>query len=253
MTDDAATGEGRAPDLPAPLASTEQHEACRRLLDHADTRRTVQEGTVISRHGDPCDGLHVIEDGVVNFSRMNLAGEEILFHVGLPGFWFGLNEVRSLGGTLKPLNAVAATAATVASVPEPAVEHLLANDPLVRRYFTTMLMCRYAALLDMVETGLKSDPEARLATRLLAFARINVLPGALPPRMDLPVSQATLSALTGVSRQTVNRSIKKLVETGVLERIYGGVRIVDFEKLAVIAGEALTVQLVQRLADGRGR
>lgn len=235
--DETNPSVGEAPH-PVPLSRDELAEASKRLREAADRERYVRAGEFLRKRGDPNDGLHFIVSGAMHFHRPHRGGGQLLFHVGLPGFWFGVGEVPSLGGSRSMLSAEAVAPTVVASIDLPAAEALLASDDLVRRYHLSMLMNRYATMLDFAETGLKPTPEERLATRLLGFARLNTVPAPLPERMELPISQATLSALTGVSRQTVNRAVRHLVEAGALEAVYGGVRIVDFPRLAEAAGEA---------------
>ena len=224
------------PPHPPGLTAAERHEAEALLAARCERRQTFAPGEVIARQGDASDGLHRVDHGAVNFLRIDRTGQSILFHVGLPGFWYGVGEHRALGGSRKPLHVVAASEVRLSSIGADAVDEIIASHDVVRRYMMSVLVNRYATLLDLVETGLKSNPEARLATRLLGFARLNTVPGPLPRTMEIPVLQATLSALTGVSRQTVNRALRLLVAAGAVQSVYGGVRIVDFRRLAEIAG-----------------
>lgn len=219
------------------LTPDERAEAIRRLRARTATTEAVREGEVLSRHGEAADGVRIVEEGVVYFTRRGPDGPDLLLHVGLPGFFWGVAETCSNGWLMATTTATAATDGVISTIPSAAVDRLLADDGLVRAFVLSVLSGRSAAFVDMVATGLKSNPEARIAARLIAFARINTLPGPLPPRMDLPVSQATLSALVGMSRQTVNRALKNLAVAGSVDLMYRGVRVVDFARLARAAGE----------------
>jgi DNA-binding GntR family transcriptional regulator len=54
-------------------------------------------------------------------------------------------------------------------------------------------------------------------------------------RAEVNLSQATIAALLGVSRQSVNEALGRLRDQGVVETGYRSIRIVDADKLASVA------------------
>ena len=76
----------------------------------------------------------------------------------------------------------------------------------------------------MVEIDRLSDPVARLARAIASLFN-----PVLYPQLDrlLPISQAELGELRGLSRQTTNYSIKRLEQEGLLSAEYGGVLVKD--------------------------
>jgi DNA-binding GntR family transcriptional regulator len=54
-------------------------------------------------------------------------------------------------------------------------------------------------------------------------------------RRDVNLSQGTIAALLGVSRQSVNEALGRLREVGAVETGYRNIRIIDVEKLAEVA------------------
>jgi DNA-binding GntR family transcriptional regulator len=55
-------------------------------------------------------------------------------------------------------------------------------------------------------------------------------------RSEVNLSQATIAALLGVSRQSVNEALGRLRDQGAVETGYRSIRILDLSKLEAIAG-----------------
>jgi DNA-binding GntR family transcriptional regulator len=80
----------------------------------------------------------------------------------------------------------------------------------------------------MVEHDRLLGPEGRLATELAALFNPRLYPGN---RSTLPVSQTELAPLGGLSRQRVNRALKRLAQVRLVRVDYRGVTILDLEGL----------------------
>ena len=63
----------------------------------------------------------------------------------------------------------------------------------------------------------------------------DLLAEAAETRKDVALSQATIAALLGVSRQSVNEALGRLREQGAVSTGYRNIRIIDADNLAVIA------------------
>jgi CRP-like cAMP-binding protein len=207
------------------------------LADQATTRRLLR-GEVLIRVGDRADELFVVLRGEVKDSVVDANGEEVVHFLHGPGMTFG--EPGFFAVEHRRIVEVVATRPSVLIrldrrilVPfmnrhpvtkDRALEKLASNE----RWQTTMI------------SSLATKPLAdRLVLRLLEL--VDSSPQrraglAVTPR----VSQATLAAMVGVSRENVNRALAVLMASGAVRQERGRY---------VLVAEA---QLRQRVVDGVG-
>ena len=207
------------------------------LAGQATTRRLLR-GEVLIRIGDRADELFVVLEGEVKDSVVDANGEEVVHFLHGPGMTLG--EPGFFAVEHRRIVEVVATGPSVlirldrrVLIPfmnrhpvtkDRALEKLASNE----RWQTTMI------------SSLATKPLAdRLVLRLLELVdsspqRRNGL--AVTPR----VSQATLAAMVGVSRENVNRALAVLMASGAIRQERGRYLLVD-EK-----------QLRQRVVDGVG-
>jgi CRP/FNR family cyclic AMP-dependent transcriptional regulator len=79
-----------------------------------------------------------------------------------------------------------------------------------------------------VEYGRTLDATARLARSIASLFNPILYPETA---RHLDVTQEEIGALTGISRQNANQCLKKLQKQGLLTLEYGGVTILDLERL----------------------
>jgi len=207
------------------------------LVDQATTRRLLR-GEVLIRVGDRADELWVVLRGEVKDSVVDANGEEVVHFLHGPGMTFG--EPGFFAVEHRRIVEVVATAPSVVIrldrrilVPfmnrhpvtkDRALEKLASNE----RWQTTMI------------SSLATKPLAdRLVLRLLELADSSAerrAGFAVTPR----VSQATLAAMVGVSRENVNRALAVLMASGAIRQERGRYVLVEER------------QLRQRVVDGIG-
>jgi len=207
------------------------------LADQATTRRLLR-GEVLIRVGDRADELFVVLEGEVKDSVVDANGEEVVHFLHGPGMTLG--EPGFFAVEHRRIVEVVATGPSVlirldrrVLIPfmnrhpvtkDRALEKLASNE----RWQTTMI------------SSLATKPLAdRLVLRLLEL--VDSSPQRRPGLAATPrVSQATLAAMVGVSRENVNRALAVLMASGAIRQERGRYVLVD-EK-----------QLRQRVVDGVG-
>ena len=185
-------------------------------LDAELRPRRYAAGAVIFQRGDAGDALYVVVAGEVAIVLSTPDGKELTLALLGPGDAFG--ELALLDGAPRSADAVARTAARLlllsraaalrrlAARPEAALSAMAALSRLVRR--TNRLVYDLAFL----------EVRARLARVLWeqAEARGEPGPGGL---VALPrLTQSELAALTGVTRESVNKWLGRFAKLGVLRR-----------------------------------
>ena len=82
--------------------------------------------------------------------------------------------------------------------------------------------------MGLLEHGRTLDTTARLARCIASLFNPILYPDLT---RYLEITQEELGAISGISRQNANRSLKTLEKEGLLRLDYGGVTILDLEKL----------------------
>jgi CRP/FNR family transcriptional regulator, cyclic AMP receptor protein len=200
-------------------------EDLRPLASFAVVRRLVR-GEAVCRANDPADDLFIVVSGEIKASVVNLDGEEVVHQLygagmtaGEPGY-FSVDRTR-----IVDVMAV-----------EPSVVILLH-----RRELTPFLQ-RHVEVKDRALEGLASASRwqtslisslatrplvDRLIQRLLELADSNGDQVAGQAVRTPKISQTTLAAMIGVSRENVNRALATLTAQGSIRRESGYYVLVD--------------------------
>jgi CRP/FNR family cyclic AMP-dependent transcriptional regulator len=163
------------------------------------TRRRYSRGELIFLEGDPCDGLHVIQEGRIKLYKVSLEGREQIVRLPGPGEFF--NEVAVFDRGSNPVSATAALDTTVWVVDCRAMVDLVATHPALAAAIIENLASRSRHLLSLVEDLSLRTVSARLAKLLLARARRE----AEAPQ---PMTQQEMAAQLGTVREMVGRVLR---------------------------------------------
>jgi CRP-like cAMP-binding protein len=200
-------------------------ELRRRVVTETTVRR-VQSGRFVCRKGEPVEYWIGVIEGLVKLSSGSREGKTISF-TGIPaGGWFG--EGSLLKSEPRRYDAVALRDSVVAYMPRDTFTLLLDSSVAFNRFLLTQLNERLGQFIAMVEHDRLLGPEGRLATELAALFNPHLYPGN---RSTLRISQEELAHLVGLSRQRVNKALKRLVEDRLVRIDYRDVTILDIERL----------------------
>ncbi|SBW12847.1 Crp/FNR family transcriptional regulator [uncultured Alphaproteobacteria bacterium] len=206
-------------------------EAIADALVAAATVERVPEGAAIHHFGDGSDALYAVLAGTVKVSSVSTEGRECVFRHLLPGDWFG--EIGVLDGGGRTHDAVTIADTCLLVVPPHRVAEILDRYPLLYR-FLALLLCRVVrtAFTMLTDTTLLSL-DARLAKRLLSFARAATRAG--DDELVVRLTQEQIAALCGATRQAVNIRLARWRKRGWIELGYGALRVRDLAALERLA------------------
>jgi CRP/FNR family cyclic AMP-dependent transcriptional regulator len=197
----------------------------RRVLD--DLRVVeVQAGEVVCRAGRPPSYWLGVLDGLLKMSNDTALGIPITFTGIPPGGWFG--EGTLLKREPYRYNILALRRSCVAGLTVGTFEWLLDHSFAFNRFVMLQLNERLGQFIGAREIDRLTQPDQRVARSLAALFHPVLYPGV--GRL-LRITQHELGYLVGLSRQRVNRSLTTLQGQGVIAVEYGGVRVIDLERL----------------------
>lgn len=209
----------------------------RALLMGKARRVRIAAGALVFSEGDPGDALFVIISGRVEISLMTPDGRKsVLDHLG-PGEAFG--EIALLDRAPRSATATAATDLVLDRLARAEVMRFVAEHPRALDGLIAELCRRVRHASDRFSTQAQSSGMARLATVLLTLARKW---GERGPdgllRLETGFSQSDLGAISGLTRENVNRHLRTLVKAGAIETSPGGFVIRDEAALCAAAEPA---------------
>jgi CRP-like cAMP-binding protein len=122
--------------------------------------------------------------------------------------------------------------ARIVAVPLDALERHAAADPAIYLDAAAVLATRTLRVLEQLDAYGHASVASRVARTLLRLAEDHGVPAPEGTRLDLPLSQEDLAALTGVTRESCSSTVAAFARQGIVRgpRLKGLV-ILDFDGL----------------------
>ncbi|MFC7380033.1 Crp/Fnr family transcriptional regulator [Brevundimonas sp. GCM10030266] len=202
-------------------------EPRRAALLGAATVATRPDGARVYATGDPPNGLWGVIEGRVRLLDYPVAGAEILVQSLGPGAWFG--ELSTLDAGPRPQDAVASGRTTLLHIPDAAYRRLAETLPALHHDLALLACAHQRAALAFIGQRVVQALPARVAAALLGAAQD-------VGREPLAIRQAELALIVGVSRQTLNRTLRAFEQAGVIRTGYARIEVLDPDRLRRLAG-----------------
>jgi CRP/FNR family transcriptional regulator len=184
---------------------------------------TVPPGTVLFDERQPCRGFPFIVAGGIRVIKPSAGGRELPLYRVLPGETCVITSSCLLGRTDYNVRGVAEAETTLALLPRPLFEALLAAPPF-RDFVFQLFSARIAELMQLVEEVAFRKLDQRLAGLLLGRGRI------------VPATHQQLADELGSVREMVSRLLKGFAEQGLVRLGREQIEILDPAALRRITG-----------------
>jgi len=167
--------------------------------------REYQRGDVLFWEGDPCDGLHIVDQGSAKIFRVSPEGRQYIVRVLQEGDTFA--EVPAFDGGMNPVNVEALESCRVWVIDSEMLRELVGSHPTFAQKVLVNFGRMLRGLIRMVSEMAFYQVTHRLA-RLIE---------ELPQDKSTPHwTQEQLAARLGTVREVVARSIKELERSGAI-------------------------------------
>ncbi len=186
----------------------------------------VEPGQLVCRVGRPVTYWFGVIDGLLKMSNDSALGVPITFTGVPPGGWFGEGTV--LKNEIYRYNIQALRKSVVAGITAGTFHWLLDRSIGFNRFVMNQLNERLGQFIAAREIDRLIDPDERVARSLAALFHPVLYPGV---GELLRITQQELGYLVGLSRQRVNEALATLETASVIAVEYGGVRVIDLERL----------------------
>ncbi|RZI86750.1 MAG: Crp/Fnr family transcriptional regulator [Rubrivivax sp.] len=193
--------------------------------------QNVKAGQRIFSRGDSTSGVYgLIEGAIMVMNEVEPGQDGALVHLA-PPTWFG--EVGLFDGLCRTHNVETVQDSTLLLLPLGPLSRLLDEHPAYWKHFALLLTQKLRLAFMALDELAKVPVETRLARRLVMMS-IGLTPDRI--RDVIEVHQEQLAQMMGISRTAVNAILRDLRKKGILSLAYGRIRILDMDRLKVIAG-----------------
>lgn len=199
-------------------------------LDGSSIVRSFVGGTRIFDAGEPARGLYLIVSGSVKIFKVSPKGTEQVMAVLGPRQTFAEAPVF-LGGNY-PASAETLEPSELILVQREALLILLHKDAEMALRMMAGMALKLRSLIGLVEDLTLRDARGRVARYLTGLGDEG------QDCIQLPVQQALLARMLGLTSETMSRTMKGLREEGAIESSPGGrIQVLDWSLLRGASGE----------------
>lgn len=189
---------------------------------------SLEAGQTVFRRGDGFDGIYCVARGTVALQLSRDDGQPALLHLLTPLHWFG--ELGLFDHLPRSHDAVAEQASTLLHIDQTRLQHMLNANPGWWQHLGLLVAGKMRHSVRFVVESQTLSAPARIAQRLLVLSQDHGLcwPAS---RREIRIRQSQLSAMLGLSRKTVNQSLRGLHTDGVIKAHYSHIEILDLPRL----------------------
>ena len=180
----------------------------------------------IFMRGDPFEYWTGVVTGLARMGIVSRGGKAASFAGLTAGAWFGEGSV--LKNEPRRYDVVALRDTRLAMMKRGTFVWLFENSVGFNRFLVRQLNERLGQFIGLLEYGRTLDATARLARSIASLFNPILYPDLT---LHLEITQEEIGALSGISRQNANQCLKRLEKEGLLRLEYGGVTIIDLERL----------------------
>jgi len=181
---------------------------------------------LVARKGEPAAYWIGVVNGLLKVSTVTTSGRSLMFTAVPSGCWVGEGSVIKREPRRYDLLAMRET--RIVHVPRATFMWLLETNLEFARYIIDHLNERTGQFIAMLEVSRIDEPARRVAGAICGLFNPVLYPDA--GRM-LNISQEEIGDLAGLSRPTANMAITKLKHLRLVNTEYGGLIVLDLERL----------------------
>ncbi|MDF1846034.1 MAG: Crp/Fnr family transcriptional regulator [Parvibaculaceae bacterium] len=195
----------------------------REALYDAAVSLNYSDGQLIQARGDTDPSLTIVKSGAARLGQIGIDGSYAGMAVMGPDQFFG--EFTIFGGLPREFDAFAVGPTVIAKISKTRFDRLLDKHKGIRSYFLAFLAQRLHAALTFV------DDLRRLPLNAQVAKTINMMHQADGKSPTVKVTHEELSEILGVTRVSINKALRQLEKSGLIERAYGRIEIPSPAKL----------------------
>jgi CRP/FNR family cyclic AMP-dependent transcriptional regulator len=181
--------------------------------------RTLKDGERLYERGATATGLYEVHSGYMHLKGSGASGDEVLITVYGPGTCLG--EVPLLGDGARAFDAVAHGEVRIAVLGKTDFDELSALHPEIYQTLVTKLCRVIIGLLSHIEDAALLSLRQRLVRLIVSAAEAYGSAQSDGVEIAMPLSQADMGKMLGMTRQSIQRELNYLRAEGLLNKRRG--------------------------------
>ena len=212
------------------------------LLARGVVRRRLHAGGIVFLEGQPCDGLYIVESGLVRLYKTSRCGREQALTTHGPGET--LSELPVVDGGRYPSCAAAVKRSTLFFISTQIVQNVCKNEPRCAQNVLRVVARRLRTAWDKIEELSFAGVQRRLAAYLLRAAACTNT-HSTSRFTQLPTNHEIASEI-GTVRELVSRHLSRLNGQRIIRLVGRKFCVLDVDALSSEAVGMHRSQLSQR-------
>lgn len=215
------------------------------LLDSiVEHPKALQKSETLFYAGEELENIYAIRSGSIKTFSITQDGEEQITGFHHAGEMIGID---ALATNRHKSFAKAMETTEVCAIPYAALDELAMNVPKIHHQLMTVMSNEIARQYDLMLTLNQRSADQRMAAFLVNL-HIQSLEYQSKPEVNLNMTRAELGNYLGLALETVSRIISRFKNQGLIKLDRKKVNILDFKKLAAMAGLYLEDSDLKKLA-----
>lgn len=214
------------------IFSTLQDE---QVIEIADTviHRKYKKGQIIFFEGDISDKLYIVNKGKVKIFRYTKEGKEQILHILTEGDFIG--DLSLLKKGKLDFNAEALEDTAICTLTKEDFDKIIAQNPEITLKILEVVHDRIVNLENLIQRLSTKDVEAKVTGVLLSLIEDFGKESSEGIILELPLSREDIGNYSGLTRETVSRTLTSMQDSGVIELV-GNKKIIikDLEYLRTV-------------------
>lgn len=212
------------------------------------TPRILHRGDHLFRTAEHFHNIYMVRSGAIKTYVVLQSGEEQVIGFHTPGDIVALDAIDA-GRYV--CNAMVLDTSCVCPLPYEQLVHLSTRSPEIHSRLIHKMSRRIVDHESLLLVLGQKTAEQRMAAFLLHHSRKQQQLGLSAIDINLPMSRADIASYLALAVETVSRVLTRLQDAGVVSVQRSRVRILDLDKLAVVAEETMEDGGVARRKAGR--
>ena len=192
-------------------------------------RRAFKKGETLFSEGEEATGFYLLVSGSIKLCRMSHDGREKVLHFVQPRETFA--EAAFFGDGRYPAEARAIESGEVIYLPKEGFLELMTRNPNFTLNLVVSLSLQLRRFARQIEELSFADVTSRLASFLVRRAGEKSTSYDGITYVDLGIKKGELAARLGTASETISRTLRKLMNEGIIEVQGNRVLIHQMEKL----------------------
>lgn len=187
---------------------------------------SYKAGQILIFSGEKTNSIYFLEKGRIKITEINYRGDELILHMFHPPIFFPMGLI--INDRSSPYIYQADSDITIRKAPADETHRFIQDNPDVMYLLLSRMYDGVDVLLDRIAQLMSGDAKSRVMFEIFTYCKYHGETTGNACRIDL--REREIAARTGLSRETVSRVVKKLIEKNLLLRNNSEITIPDIQK-----------------------